>query len=487
MQKLPTKLYRSNQVREIDRIAIEDLNISGFELMTRAGLEIAECIKEQYTDTFACAVFCGAGNNGGDGYVVAQELMEAGIQVTVYSVVETHKLKDDALRAREEFIKADGQLVKITKDTAIKEDLIIDALLGTGLDRPVTGLYAEAIALINKSPGVVVAVDIPSGLNANTGKVMGCAVKAHCTMTFLGLKQGLFTGDAAEYCGTIKFSSLDIPENVTENILSSARRFEFDPLSKRPACAHKGYFGHVLIVGGELGFSGAVRMAGESALRTGAGLVSIATRHEHAHVINLSRPELMCHGIDHAEQLSGLIEKITILVLGPGLGTTEWSRMLFNTASQVEIPVILDADALNLLAETHHKKENWILTPHPGEAARLLQKTVIEVEQDRFASVRAIQQKFGGICVLKGAGTLIANDSDIAVSSTGNPGMASAGMGDVLTGVIAGLTAQGFSNSDAAEKGVYLHGMAADIAAEAGGMRGLIATDLMAHIRSLVN
>jgi len=483
MQKLPTALYRAVQVRELDRIAIQERGILGFELMSRAGYEVFQCICTKWPDAQSVAVFCGAGNNAGDGYIVAGLALAAGLNVSVYSLTDPVNLKGDALTAYQNYIAAKGAVISFQGEEVIEVDVIVDALLGTGLDRPVTGLYAIAIQVINKSSAHVVAVDSPSGLNADTGNVMGCAVKADCTVTFIGLKQGLFTGHAADYCGEIFYASLAVPDDVLLAVSSSAVRVVKIPLPRRDRCSHKGNYGHVLIVGGDWGYSGAARLAGEAALRAGAGLVSVATRTEHAGLMNLNRPELMCHGVESVGQLAVLLEKASVVVIGPGLGQSDWAKELFMAAIKAQKPMVVDADALNLLARSPLTNPGWILTPHPGEAARLLSRSTAEIQQDRFASVTAIQAKYGGIAILKGAGTLIASDDEIAVSTTGNPGMASGGMGDVLAGVIAAFLAQGLSLKNAAQQGVYCHGQAADLAAEKEGERGLLASDLMPFLR----
>jgi NAD(P)H-hydrate epimerase len=486
MQKLPITLYRTAQVRELDRIAIQERGISGFELMSRAGYEVFQCFRNKWPNTRSVAVFCGTGNNAGDGYIIAGLALEAGLKVSVYSLANPDNIKGDALTAYQNYIQANGTIVLFQGDESIDADVIVDALLGTGLDRPVTGLYALAIQVINKSSAYVVAVDSPSGLNADTGNVMGCAVKADCTVTFIGLKQGLFTGQAADYCGEISYASLAVLESIFQEVLASAVRVVKTPLPRRDRCSHKGNYGHVLIVGGDLGYSGAARLAGEAALRVGAGLVSIATRTEHAGLMNLNRPELMCHGVESARQLAGLLEKVSVVVIGPGLGQSEWAKELFMATITAQKLLIIDADGLNLLARSPVKNPDWILTPHPGEAARLLSCSTAGIQQDRFAAVAAIQAKYDGIAILKGAGTLIASENDCAVSTTGNPGMASGGMGDVLAGVIAGLLAQGLSLKNAAQQGVHIHGLAADLAVEKDGERGLLASDLMPCLRRLV-
>lgn len=252
--------------------------------------------------------------------------------------------------------------------------------------------------------------------------------------------------------------------------------------------AQKGDFGHVLVIGGDYGMGGAVRMAAEAALRVGAGLVSAATHPEQAAIVSSARPEIMCHGIEKAAALSPLLEKCSVVVLGPGLGKSKWSRALFEMVLEYDLPTVLDADALNLLSEAPQMKHHWILTPHPGEAARLLQQDLKTVQMDRIESANALVNRFGGVVVLKGAGTIVQQENTLPViCSLGNPGMATAGMGDVLSGVIGGLLAQHFSLLQAAKIGVLLHALAGDEAAKIHGERGLIATDLMVHLHRLVN
>ncbi|MGJ0483679.1 MAG: NAD(P)H-hydrate dehydratase [Methylomicrobium sp.] len=487
MQKLPETLYSAAQVRELDRIAIEEFKIPGYKLMCRAGKAVFEGITRKWPETRSLTVWCGSGNNAGDGYIIARLALQAGLDALAVCVGDPEKLEGDALTAFRDYTQTGGRAEPFHSGQMIETDLLIDALLGTGLDRPVTGLYAEAIEAINRAGVPVVAVDIPSGLNADTGNAMGCAVKADCTVSFIGLKRGLFTGQAAEYVGEIIYDALEVPDDVFKQIQAGVFRVQQKPLASRNRCAHKGNMGHVLVVGGDLGFSGAVRMAGEAALRVGAGLVSIATRSEHAGLMNLNRPELMCHGVESEADLVGLLDKANVVALGPGLGQKEWGKTMFGAVLKSGKPVVLDADGLNLLALSPTNKPNWILTPHPGEAGRLLHNSTQSVQQDRFAAVSAIQAAYGSIAVLKGAGTLIASDSRIAVSTTGNPGMASGGMGDVLSGVIAGLIAQGLDMQEAAEQGVFLHGCAADLGAAKDGERGLLATDLLPFLRQLVN
>lgn len=487
MQKLPKNLYTAAQIGELESLAIKEHSTPGIELMGRAGYAVFRHLRLKIPNARRIAVFCGAGNNAGDGYIVADLAKAAGMDVIVYAVSDPEKLTGNAELAYRDYLKAKGRITEFEPGIEIRTDIIVDALLGTGLNKTVTGLYADAIEVINKTKSYIVAVDLPSGLNPDTGSVMGVAVKASSTVTFIGLKQGLFTGQAADYCGEIQYSTLALPKEVFNRVKSANYRIAKKIIPPRTRCTHKGDYGHVLIVGGDAGYSGAVKMAGEAALRAGAGLVSIATHPDHAALINTGRPELMCHGTKNADQLLPLLEKADVLVIGPGLGQGKWAAELFIVAIKSGKRLVVDADGLNLLAHVTEKQANWILTPHPGEAARLMHINVNDIQQDRFAAVAAIQHQYGGIVVLKGTGTLVASNGDIAVSTSGNPGMASGGMGDVLAGLIGGLLAQGFSMKDAAQQGVYLHGMAGDLAAEENGERGLLASDLMPFIRRLVN
>jgi NAD(P)H-hydrate epimerase len=488
-QKLPLKLYSSQQIRELERLAIEE-GIAGFELMTRAGEAAFNVLRGRWPNAQTFAVFCGAGNNAGDGYIIAQLLISAGLQVQVYALAEPADLQADALLSFNAFSAVQGHVQKIDSTETIVADVMVDALLGTGLSRAVSGAYRDAIDAINASGIPVLAVDIPSGIHADTGALMGCAVRAACTVTFIGLKQGLFTGSAPDYCGDIQVAGLMLSAQLHEKVTNVITRVEHQPLPKRSRCAHKGLNGHVLVIGGACGFAGAALLAAQAALRVGSGLVSLATRPEHAGMMHLHAPELMSHALQNAEQLAELLAKASVVVIGPGLSQSGWAAALLDTALAITKPLIIDADALNLLAKKNIAQKahpNWILTPHPGEAARLLNTSSLAIQQDRFAAVKALQQRYGCVVVLKGVGSLIADGVGVTLSHTGNPGMASGGMGDVLTGVIAGLCAQGMTLVAAAQQGVYIHGAAADKAAHDAGERGLLASDLMPYLRQWVN
>lgn len=473
----------------MDRYAIEQLGISGIELMRRAGAAAFAALRRRWPEARTVSVVCGSGNNGGDGYVLARLAVEVGLDVRVYPQSPPEKLRGDALTAFKEYQAINGPLLDFVPADFEGAQVLVDGLLGTGLDREVEGFYAELIQAMNRFPGGVLALDIPSGLHADTGKALGVAVKADLTISFIGLKQGLFTGEGPEHCGEVLFDDLQTPPAVQQSQTPSARLLPgwIKGLPRRSRAGHKGLYGHALVVGGAPGFSGAARMAGEAAARVGAGLVSVATHPEHAALLNVSRPELMCRGVANAAELHPLLEWASVVAVGPGLGQAGWGRVLFEAVLDSGLPLVADADALNLLALSPLKREDWVLTPHPGEAARLLKTTAAQIQADRFAALSALQDRYGGTVLLKGSGSLVLGASGVpAVCPLGNPGMASGGMGDVLTGVIAGLLAQGLEFTEAAELGARLHGAAGDKAAE-DGERGLLAGDLLPWIRTLVN
>ena len=485
---LPAELYTAAQVRELDRLAIEQQGIPSLTLMERAGADALDALTARYPGAGNLVVLCGGGNNAGDGYVLARLARQAGLEVRLIALVEPGRLKGDAAASAQKYLQSGN----VETALAIEgEDIIVDALLGSGLNRPVEGSFAEAIELINAASAPVFALDIPSGLHADTGTRLGSAVRADATITFIGLKCGMFTAEGPEFCGEILFSDLATPAGMHAGIDAEARLIRHEEvmpgLQARPRDAHKGRYGHVLVIGGDYGYQGAAILAGCAAARTGAGLVTVATRPEHARTIPLFRPELMTVAVSEARDLDALLDKVSVVAIGPGLGQSDWATSLFAGVLQTRLPLVVDADALNLLAHEHQYRENWVLTPHPGEAACMLGVTAAEIQSDRFAAVASLHAEFGGTVVLKGAGSLITGPAGpIRLNSTGNPGMAGGGMGDVLTGIVAGLVAQGMEPHAAAVSGVYLHGHAADQCAREGE-RGMLAADLLPVIRSLVN
>ncbi|TFG81512.1 MAG: NAD(P)H-hydrate dehydratase, partial [Chromatiales bacterium] len=448
-------------------------------------------MRANWPEARSVTVFCGAGNNGGDGFVIARLALEANWRVRLYQLGEQARMPADARQARDAFISAGGTLQPFGTNAPIETEIIVDALLGTGVDRPVEGVWRSAIDAINAAAVPVLAVDIPSGLQADTGAVADVAVHARQTVTFIGRKAGMYTGAAADYCGDISFADLGVPGEILQQVPAAATLVRQPGLGAlalpRVRTSHKGHYGHVLVIGGDHGMTGAARLAGEAALRNGAGRVTIATRPEHAALIAAACPELMCLGVTSARQLRALLDSVSVLLIGPGLGRSDWAQSLLAVVLEASLPRVIDADALNCLAGQPLPFENQVLTPHPGEAARLLDQTVARIQADRFAAARAISTQYGGTTVLKGAGTLIQPaGATPLVCAAGNPGMASAGSGDVLAGVIAALIAQGMDVAAAAVAGVCVHACAGDIAARQGE-RGLMARDIIANLRTVLN
>lgn len=494
MNPLPPQLYRAAQTRDLDACAIHQFQVPGLDLMTRAGSAGFACLRRSWPEARRIVIVCGIGNNGGDGYVVARLATAAGLEVELLQLGDPGKQKGDALAAREQMAAA-GVSVKAFDAEALREaDVIVDGLFGTGLDRPPTGLWAEAITAINNVPAPVLALDIPSGLSADTGRALGEAVNATVTLTFIGLKQGLFTHQGPDHCGEILFDDLAVPPEVYEQVPSTVSRLggvaQRLLLPPRRHDFHKGDAGHVLVVGGDRGMAGAVRMAAEAALRSGAGLVSVATRRDHATLICTERPEIMAHGVECGSELAPLLARAGVVVIGPGLGQEKWGQAMLEQVLTTTKSLVVDADGLNLIAAGELKRSHWLLTPHPGEAARLLECSVAEIQEDRFAAARAITQRYGGVCLLKGVGSLIDDGDRTWVCDAGNPGMASAGMGDILSGVCAALIAQGKQYgrglAEMAAAAAWCHARAGDLAA-ADAPRGLLASDLFNYLRQEVN
>lgn len=491
MKQLPYALYRAEQVRELDRLAMDYYGICGNALMGTAGQALFDEIRRAFPRARSLAFMCGGGNNGGDGYVAARLARQAGYRVELHHLVDPSDLLGEARHACDEAIAAGVSMIQYDGQTLDGFDLIVDALLGIGLHGPVAGVWRAAIEAINAAATPVIAADIPSGLDADNGAVMGAAVRADVTVCFIGLKRGIFTADGPDHCGRLCFADLGVPHEAYAHLASHTERFDYAavrPLfARRPRNSHKGDFGHLLVIGGEHGMGGAVRLAAEAAVRCGAGMVSVATRSEQVAAITAARPELMCHAVAQGSELTPLLQRATVVVIGPGLGQQAWGRAMLSRVLDCGLPLVVDADALNLLAQEPFYHDKWVLTPHPGEAARLLGCTTSEVQQGRFAAAASIVASYGGVVVLKGAGSVIETlGGEPAVCSAGNPGMASGGMGDLLSGVIGALIAQGLGLEQAARAGVALHAEAADRAA-VEGERGLLASDLLGQLRRLCN
>lgn len=478
-------LYTTAQVRAFDAAAIAG-GIPGIALMERAAGAALTELRQRWPQARALGIVCGPGNNGGDGFMLAALARAAGLRAQVIAV--SGHAGGDAALARERWIREGGTLLPV--EAALPAaDVYVDGLFGSGLNRAPTGAAARLIEALNAQARPVLALDVPSGLDADTGAAFDPCVHATVTTSFIGWKRGLFTGQGPEQCGERVLATLDVAAAVYATPAGAvATLLAPRALPARARDGHKGRYGHVLAVGGDLGAGGAVRMCGEAAARVGAGLVSIATREANVGAILAARPELMPHGVHVPRNLEPLLARANVLALGPGLGQDDWGRGLWSAALDAGKPTVLDADGLNLLArEPRALPVPVVLTPHPGEAARLLGVATAAVQADRYAAVRALAEKFRAVVVLKGAGSLVADaQGQVAVCPFGNPGMASGGMGDVLTGVIAGLLAQGLPAWDAACSGVTVHARAGDLAARAGE-RGLLATDLFPYLRALVN
>ncbi|MFW0097551.1 MAG: NAD(P)H-hydrate dehydratase [Coxiella endosymbiont of Haemaphysalis qinghaiensis] len=485
-------LYQNQKIRELERLAAES-GISAYELMLRSGEAAFKSLIKRWSTIKEITVCCGKGNNGGDGLVVARLAHKHGFKVTVYSLIPPADYSGPAAQAVKACEKQGLSIQPFPIPPSFKGNLIVDALLGSGLQGEIKSPYSEIITAINEAKQSVLAIDVPSGINVDTGEVKAIAVKADLTITFIGLKQGLYTARAPAYCGEVVLASLNLPNLLFSRIKTHTKLLDWSQVRpllppRRERDVHKGNHGHVLVIGGDYGMGGAVRMAAEAAARVGAGLVTVATRPEHVPIVSGSRPELMCYQVAEVNDLEGLLKSATVIVVGPGLGKSDWAKALLNKVLVTKIPKVLDADSLNLLAESPVQREDWILTPHPGEASRLMNVSCQEIQSDRFKAIRRLSRRYRGVVVLKGAGTLIkGGEEEISVCSGGNPGMASGGMGDILSGVIGGLLAQRLSLVAAAQGGVFIHSLAADRAAEEGGERGLLATDLFPHLRALVN
>ena len=493
-QTWPRNAYTAAGARALDAAAIAS-GIPGEVLMARAGRAAFRELLNAEPEPEKLTVICGAGNNGGDGYVIAQLAHERGIPVTVYQVGDHGSLKGEAAAAHAAAQAAGVAMVAFGSQVLPRSGILVDALLGTGLKGPVRRDIRKIIRAINARGLPVLAVDIPSGLCADSGRVLGDAVVADLTVTFIACKRGLLTGAAADHVGELILDDLDVPAEVLATVPADAHCLDIDSLLPllpiRAATAHKGDFGHVMVIGGDAGMPGAVVLAAVAAARCGAGLVSVATRPEHISAVISHCPSVMVHGVVSGQELEPLLERATVLVIGPGLGTGPWGEQLLQKAAATGKPMVVDADALNILSQGRLLKDecrdNWILTPHPGEAARLLEADTARVQAGRFGAVTVLQQRFGGAVILKGAGSLVADGGGpVAVCPYGNPGMAAGGMGDVLSGILGALLAQGLPVNAAARLGVCLHGVAADIAA-ADGERGLLPADVIAELRELVN
>ena len=494
---LHNSLFRAETVRELDDLAIRAMKITSFDLMQRAGKSVLNELFEKYGIPSLLHVFCGAGNNGGDGYVVAALAVAEDIPVHIYEFGKVERMSEATSRARSFCKNGSAKFLEFKPSCDLSEGSIIDGLMGTGFKGELTSRVAQAIECINGSSLPILSIDIPSGLCSNTGAVSTIAVKADLTVTFVGVKQGLFTGSGPEFSGDITFDSLDIPESVIQKkspsaeLMSLERLVEFIP--DADSSVHKYQRGHCMTIGGDLGTGGASLLAAQASLKIGSGLSSLATRPDHVSACLVRQPEIMACGVVSGQELEPLLDKPSVLVIGPGLGRSSWSEQMLQKAMASNLPMVADADALNIIAEgrvaTDFSDRTWIITPHSGEAARLLGVSSAEVESDRFSAVLRLQEKYNATVILKGPGTIVSSPlkGPVRICPYGNSGMATAGMGDILSGILGGLVAQGMDLQLASELGVCLHSFAADQAAQFNGRRGLVATEVFDYLRELLN
>jgi hydroxyethylthiazole kinase-like uncharacterized protein yjeF len=488
-------LYSAAQVRALDAYAIAH-GTPGYTLMKRAGEAALRALRSRWPTAMKLVILTGGGNNGGDGYVLARFAQAAGLSASVLAVTAPERLQGDARSACADFRASGGQILPFARDLLAPADVVVDALLGTGLTNAVRAPFTEAIAAVNACARPVFSLDLPSGLNADRGAVMGATVRADCTISFVALKTGLFLLDGPDHVGRLIFDDLEVSPPADPQFRPLLERMsELDVTAALPTRrreANKGDFGRVLIVGGGAGMPGAVRLAGEASLRVGAGLVSVATARENLSAISAGRPELILHPLDGPDALEQPLGAADVVAIGPGLGRTVWARGVLDRVLACGKPLVIDADALNLLAERALvAPPGSIMTPHPGEAARLLGVKTADVQADRMAALRQLCEWHpGAILVLKGAGTLVGVATDAnpvpGICERGNPAMATAGMGDVLTGAIAGILGQCGDPWLAARAGVMAHALAGDDLAR-DRQRGVLALEVAEAINRWVN
>ena len=524
------KLFDAQQSQAIDQFAIQQCKIPSFLLMKRAAWFAWQTIQALPFESSEIWILCGPGNNGGDGFMLAQYAKLAGKNVRVWTLTETSNLQNDAKKAHEELSELKVAISNLNANQFLSElqnaatsqinshkdaeylpagkqstkHLIVDALFGTGLSRPIEGELTELFQHLNRADSKLfkIALDTPSGLNVATGEIQGTALKADMTISFLTHKFGFYTAEGSNVCGEIYYSdlnlSLDAPQALnsqTPVAISHAMEYWVHKKPKLLKNAHKGSNGTTLLIGGNHSMSGAVQLAATAAVKTGCGLTKVITRKSNHAGLSSAHPEIMCY---RHKDWKSLFASSSAIGIGPGFGQDKWAQTLWQALlSTLNRPVsVVDADALNLLAKAvkysdsnfseNLKSSQWILTPHPAEAARLLGSTIQDIQNDRLSAIKALHQKFGGVIVLKGNGTLIYDGQQVELCRYGNPGMAKGGMGDVLTGTITSLLAQGMELFEAACLGVNLHATAADKIANVQGLAAVTPSQIPEHYSALL-
>jgi ADP-dependent NAD(P)H-hydrate dehydratase / NAD(P)H-hydrate epimerase len=505
------KLINASESRELDRLSQEKYGVLSYSLMTRAGEAVADIALHRFHDAVHAGVLvvAGKGNNGGDAMVAARRLKEKGVHVRAILLARRSELRGDAAKAATEFAAHGGTIIEVTNESGLSIALadrpgaLIDGIFGTGLNAEVTGLPRRGIELLNSLDSPTIAVDIASGVSSDTGAIMGAAVKAAMTVTFGYGKYGHVSYPGAAMCGQLEVVDIGFAPEAMEEIAPRGRFLERDDvkllIAPRPDNSHKGLYGHPLIIAGGLGKSGAALLTSRGALRMGAGLVTAAIPACVAPVVAGGQAELMTEPMPdrdgHFEaggtisRLSSVIEGKSAVVVGPGIGVSDDTKhlveWLITEAAQPRRPLLIDADGLNALAEIGCGKLKQahgpvVLTPHPGEMARLIRATTAQINADRISAARDLAESTGAYLLLKGARTVVtAPDGIIYVNSTGNPGMGTPGMGDALSGIIAALLGQKMRPLDALALGVFIHGDAADRVARQIGSIGYLTGDMI--------
>ncbi|MBT5032824.1 MAG: NAD(P)H-hydrate dehydratase [Proteobacteria bacterium] len=471
MRKYDCELFDSAASKALDALCIETQGVSGYELMAQAGHQAYLLLVARYWRAKSVVVFCGPGNNGGDGYVLARLLHQAGFGAQVYSLKEP--ATKDARRAAQEANSAGVKIDTWRADMDWQADLLVDAMLGIGLKTSLRADYLSCVREINQRNLPVLAIDVPTGVDADTGGLLPEAIVADSTITFITRKAGLYSGPALNVRGELYFSDLAVAPELYDRFDPTARLIQAALPDRKPD-SHKGSYGQVAALGGERTMRGAIFLSSHAALRSGAGLVTAHT------------PDAGVTEIDEVMsqqwRIGDALPKCDVLLFGPGAGQGEWAQAAFEAAQDFDKLKVFDADALALLADRPNRDDQRIITPHPGEAARLLGVSKTQIQTDRFQAVRDLQAKYGGVAVLKGAGTLVCDGDQLQLCDRGNAGMATAGSGDVLAGIIAALLAQGLVPMAAACQGVLLHAIAGDLATAEQSEQGVIASSITAHI-----
>ncbi|WP_024850442.1 bifunctional ADP-dependent NAD(P)H-hydrate dehydratase/NAD(P)H-hydrate epimerase [Hydrogenovibrio kuenenii] len=485
------KLYSAEQSQQLDRLAIASGNFPGILLMKRAAYRAFQTLRQHWPQAKKLYILCGTGNNGGDGLALAQYAILEGLEVDIALVGNSDHFKPDAQQVFSELTQL-GVISQNFSSAKLEEaDLVVDALLGIGLNKDIEGKLSDIINQVSQAHKPILALDIPTGINATTGQIHGCAIRANVTISFITHKLGLYTGLGADHIGKKVIDDLNLPATLFEQIPSLADFHDLaywqNKMPKRSIAAHKGSSGTSLLIGGNHSMAGAIQLAATAALRAGSGLVKVISQPGHLQTLTEQQPELMTYP---TKQLEMLLTQVNAIAIGPGLGEDNWAQKLFQQTLQHSMqsptPLVMDADALKLLAQNPQQrptKPNWVLTPHPGEAAQMLGCSTQEVQSDRLAAIRKLHEMYGGVIVLKGNGSLIFDGEQMELCPLGNAGMAVGGMGDVLTGMITSYLAQGSGQGmtlmDAACLGVYQHAAIADQVIENRSLTSLIPSDII--------